>query len=115
MKILVRLLVSTAVIFGVAYFSDGSLLQVDGVAAALYGAVALAIVNTIVRPVVKLFAFPVTIMSLGLFALVINALMLYLVAAVVPGFEVTGFLQAVAASLIISIATAIGYKVTDRD
>ncbi len=115
MKILVRLIVSAVVIFGVAYFSEGALLQVDGAVAALYGAVALAVVNMVVKPIVKLFALPVTILSLGLFALVINALMLYLVAAVVPGFEVTGFVQAVVASLIISIVTAIGYKITDRD
>ena len=92
MKFLLRMLVSAAAIFGVAYLSDGWLLQVDSFwPAAVIAALVLALVNAIVKPIVHLLSLPVTILTLGLFSLVISALMLYLVAAVVDGVHTTGF------------------------
>jgi len=115
MKLVVRLLISAAVIFGVAYLSDGSLLVVDGWVAAALAAVVLGVVNAIIRPVVKLFSLPITILTLGLFSLVINAFMLYLAAWVVPGVDTTGFLMTVLAALIISVVTTVAFKIVDRD
>lgn len=113
MRFLVRLLVSAAVIFGVAYVSEGTLLVIEpgnSAATALVAAIVLAVVNATLRPIVHLLALPVTILTLGLFSLVINAGMLYVVAAVVPGLALVGFWQTVAAALIISIATSVLIK-----
>lgn len=116
MKFILRMLVSAATLFGVAYLSGGALLQVDAFwPAAVIAAVVLAVVNAVVKPVVSVLAIPVTILTLGLFALVINALMLYLVAWVVPGIHTVGFLQTVLASIIISIVTAIAGKMLEGD
>ena len=115
MKIVVRLLISAAVIFGVAYFSDGTLLAVDGWEAAGWAALALGVVNLVVKPIVKLFALPITIMTLGLFSLLINALMLYLVAWVVDGLGTVGFLETILAALIISVITTVVTKIVERD
>lgn len=116
MKFVMRMLITAAGLFGVAYLSGGALLQVDEFwPAAVIAAVVLAVVNALIKPVVHFFAFPVTVLSLGLFSLVISALMLYIVAAVVPGVETTGFLQTVLASIIISIVSGVGNKLTESE
>lgn len=69
----------------------------------LGAAVLLGIVNAIVRPVVVILTLPVTILTLGLFLLVINAAMLGLVAAVFDGFHIAGFGSAVLGAIVVSI------------
>lgn len=116
MKFLLRMLVSAAAIFGVAYLSGGWLLEVDAFwPSAVIAALVLALVNAIVKPIVHLFSLPVTILTLGLFSLVINAAMLYLVAYFVDGVSTTGFVQTVLASLAISVITSVGTKLVDKD
>ena len=70
----------------------------------------LAVVNTVVSPILKFLAFPITIITLGLFSLVINGAMLYLVSALIDGFEITSFFTAFFASIFISIFTSIFHK-----
>lgn len=115
MKLVVRLLLSSAVIFGVAYFSGGSLLKVDGWGAAAWAAVVLGVVNLTLKPIAHVLAFPATLLTLGLFALVINALMLYIVAWVVPGVDTNGFLFTMLAALIISVATSTLTRLVESD
>jgi putative membrane protein len=106
-RFIVRLLISGAVIFGVSYLSNGALLQVDAFGWAVLMAFALGIVNAFIKPVIAFFALPVTIITLGLFSLLINAGMLALAAAVVPGVRTTGFWSTVLAALIISVVTSL--------
>ena len=109
MKFLLRMLISAVAIFGVAYVSEGALLApMDFWPTAVIAAVVLALVNAVVKPIVSLLALPVTLLTLGLFSLVINAAMLYLAAAVVPGFDTVGFWQTVLAALIIALVSSIG-------
>lgn len=115
MRLLMRLLITAAVIFGVAYFSGGSLLAVDGAMAAFWAAVVLGLVNMFVKPIVSLLSLPITILTLGLFALVINALMLNIVAALVPGVSTVGFFQTLLAALLISFASSALTKITEKD
>ncbi|HEY8220180.1 MAG TPA: phage holin family protein [Methylobacter sp.] len=77
--------------------------QVEGWGAALIGAIVLGFVNAIVRPVMVFLTFPLTVLTLGLFLLVINALMLWLVAALVPGIRVQGFWPALIGSLVLTL------------
>jgi putative membrane protein len=84
-----------------------SLIQVDSVLAALAAAFVLGLVNAVVRPLFVVLTFPITIVTLGLFLLVINGLLLLLVDAIVPGFHVNGFLGAVVGSILISIVSGI--------
>ena len=107
MKLVARLLISALVIFGVAYLSGGWLLSVDNFTAALWAALVLAVVNAVVRPIVGLLSLPITILTFGLFALVLNALMILLVAWVVPGVDTNGFFPTLLAAIIISISTAV--------
>lgn len=114
-RFLLRLLISGVVIFGVSYLSQGRLLQVDGFGYAVLLAFVLGIVNAIIKPVISLLSLPVTILTLGLFSLVINALMLALAVALVPGVSTTGFWATIGAALIISIVTSISTGWLERE
>lgn len=68
-------------------------------------AVVLGVINAVVKPVVKILSLPVNILTLGLFSLVINGLMIELCAAVVPAFHVASFLWAFLFSVVLSVVT----------
>ena len=78
-------------------------IAIDGGGTLLFAAALLGIVNAIVRPVVVLLTFPITLITLGLFLLVINAAMLGLVAALLPDFTIAGFWSAVFGAIIVSL------------
>jgi putative membrane protein len=88
--------------------------QVNGWGAALLAAIVLAVVNTIVKPILFILTLPFTILTLGLFLFVLNAIMLWLTAALVPGFRVSGFLTTLIASLILA-AVSIVWKAATSD
>src|SRR5512143_4051332 len=99
-----RLLIHMVAILIISYLLPG-LIRVDGIWAALVAAFLLGIVNTVLRPILIFFTLPITILTLGLFLLVINGLMLWLVSTVVKGFYVEGFWGAVLGSLLISFVS----------
>ena len=84
-----------------AYILPG--VRLDGIFSALVTAAILGLVNGFLRPVLFIFTLPLTILTLGLFTFVLNALMVLLAAAIVPGFVVTGFWWAVLFSLVLSV------------
>jgi len=86
-----------------AYILPG--VHVENYLVALIVAVVLGIVNTLVRPILVFFTLPVTILTLGLFIFVINALLIMLVSNLVPGFTVKSFWWALAFSLVMSVVS----------
>jgi len=82
-------------------------IQLTGAWAVIVAALVLGIVNAIIRPVLLLISLPLNLVTLGLFTFVVNALMLELTAAVVPGFAVHGFWTAVVASLLLAVISSI--------
>ena len=80
-------------------------LRVDSVWTGLLAGAVLGIINAFIRPVLLFFSLPITLMTLGLFTLVINGLMLWLTAAVVPGFRVDGFGAAFLGALVLSLVS----------
>lgn len=105
MTLLVKWLILALAIFAVGKFLPG--IHVTDFTIALWAAVALGILNTIIRPILKLLAFPITLLTLGLFALVINGFMFWLATKFVTGFTVDGFWWAVLAALLVSVITMI--------
>ena len=99
-----RLLIQMVAILIISYLLPG-VIRVNGVWAALVAAFILGIVNAILRPILIFFTLPITVLTLGLFLLVINGLMLWLVSAIVRGFQVNGFWGAVLGSILISIVS----------
>jgi putative membrane protein len=104
MIFLFRLLISVVAILIIAYLVPG-LIRVDGFLAALVAAILLGIVNTIIRPILVILTFPLTLLSFGIFLLVINGLMLWFVSALASGFHVNGFWGALFGSILISIVS----------
>ena len=98
---IVRFLLSGLAVLLTAYLLGG--VEVEHYGYALLVAVVLSLVNLIVKPILIIFTIPITLMTMGLFLLVINALMILLVDALVPGFSVDGFWWALAFSLILSL------------
>src|SRR5690606_39983683 len=81
--------------------------EVDSVLAGIVAAALLGLVNISVRPVLIILTLPVNLLTLGLFTLVINALMLMLVAWLVPGFHIAGFGAGLAAALLLAVVSAL--------
>jgi len=104
MTFIARWLINMAAILLIAYLLP-AVIWVDGVWAAFIAALLLGIVNAILRPILVLLTLPLTLLTLGLFLLVINGLMLWLVAALVEGFHVNGFWGAVFGSILISLVS----------
>lgn len=114
MKYAARMLVSALALFGIAYVSQGALLgRMEFWPTAVVAALVLSVVNAIVKPVAKVLTLPVTILTLGLFSLVVNAAMFYIVDWLVPGFETVGFVSTVVAALIMAIVNAVASDMTD--
>jgi putative membrane protein len=88
---------------------------VDGWRAALIGAVVLALANTILKPILFLLTLPFTIVTLGLFLLVLNALMLWITSRLVPGLHVHGALTTLTASLVLSLVGVVWKSVSKDD
>ena len=82
-------------------------IEVRGFRSALVAAAVIAVVNATIGPVLRFISFPLTFLTLGLFLLVVNAILLKLAAAVAPGFRIVGFLPAVLGSLVLTILTSV--------
>ncbi len=101
MKTLTRWLLLAAALLLVAHLYPG--VQVKGFVTALIAAFVLGLFNTVLRPVLVLLTLPVTLLTLGLFLFVINALLFWATASVLDGFTVAGFSAALIGSLIYSL------------
>jgi putative membrane protein len=102
MKLIVRWLLLAAALLLVAHLYTG--VQVANFGAAMIAALVLGLLNTLVRPLLVLLTLPVTLLTLGLFLFVINALMFWAAASLLDGFNVAGFGAALIGSLIYSLA-----------
>jgi putative membrane protein len=100
MKLLLKWLLSAAALLLVAYLYSG--VQVDSFTSALIAAPVIGLFNTVLRPVLVVLSLPVTIVTMGLFLFVVNALMFWAAAGVLDGFHVTSFWAALLGSLIYS-------------
>jgi putative membrane protein len=101
--ILIRWLITTLAILAVPYLISG--VRVESFGSAMLTAAILGILNAMVRPILILLTLPLTILTLGLFILVINALLFELAGAIVPGMYVASFWSAFFASIIVSIVS----------
>jgi putative membrane protein len=88
--------------------------QVNGWGPALIASVVLAVVNVIVKPILFIITLPFTILTLGLFLFVLNALMLWLTSVLVPGFRVSGFLTTLVASLVLAVVSMVWKSATQE-
>ena len=100
-NLLVHWVISAISLVAVAYLIPG--IHVDGLGPALIAPLVIGLVNATVGFILKIVTFPITILSLGIFLLIINALMLMFAAYLVPGFAVAGFWSAFFGAIVMSI------------
>jgi putative membrane protein len=112
MKIFTHLFVSALAIIITAYLLPGAIVTLFS---ALVLAVVLGIINIFIKPFVKIISLPLTIVTLGLFSLVINALFILLADKIVPDFSVSGFWTAFWFSIVLSLVNALFNKFQDSD
>src|SRR3972149_38973 len=100
-NIILRLIILTLGVFVAAYLVPG--IHIAGYGAAIKAALLLGFLNIFIKPALFLLTLPINILTLGVFTLIINGLLLWFVGAVVHGFSISGFFTALLGSIIISI------------
>lgn len=108
MNLLMRIIVTSIVAFGLSYILDG--IKFDKFTSAILVAIVLAILNAFVKPILIFLTLPITLVTFGLFLFVINALIILLAEKLVPGFSVDGFWWALLFSLLLSLVTSLLHK-----
>lgn len=101
-SLIVRLLLSAVAVLAASYLTPGVKVE-GGFTAALKVAIVLSLLNTFLKPVLTFISFPITILTLGLFLLVINVIIIYLADYFVSGFKVSGILPALIFSLVMTV------------
>jgi putative membrane protein len=101
MHFLLRLIINGIVFYCLPYFIHG--IHANSFGAAVLAAFIFGVVNAIVRPLVLLLTLPFTILTLGLFVIIVNALMFWLATWIAPGFKVDGFIPALEGGIIMMI------------
>jgi len=104
-RLLLHWILSALAVWIVAHVVRG--ISVSGPMAALIAALAIGLINATLGLLIKILTFPLTLLTLGLFWFVINALMLELAAALVPGFQVRGFEAAFLGAILLSVVSAL--------
>ena len=103
MKLILRWLLNAGVLLLIAKYYSG--VEISGIYAALISILALGLVNAIIRPIVLIFSLPVTILTLGLFTFVVNALMFWFVSTFIEGFSVSGFRGAFIGAFLMTVGS----------
>ena len=113
MRTILRVVLNAFALYVADYLLDG--VALTGVVPALVGGLVLGVVNAIIRPVLIVLTFPFTLVTLGLFIFVVNAICFGLAAALVPGFDVGGFWSALGGALIVSLVSWVVSALTKDD
>ena len=115
MKFIIQLIISTLAVLIASYLLPGVEIVDNNFFTALIVAAVLSFLNAVVKPIMIILTIPITFLTLGLFLLVINALMILLAAKLVDNFRVDGFWWALLFSLILSLVTSILESIKKRD
>ena len=113
MNFIIKLFISSIIVFVLSYFLPG--VHVTSIVAALWVAVVLGLLNTFLKPVLVFFTIPVTLFTLGLFLLVINAIIVLICDYFIPEFEVDDFVTALFFSVLLSVSQSILNKIFISD
>lgn len=108
MKLVIHVLIVAVALLVSAYIIPG--IEVASVYIAIIAALILGLLNLVIRPILFILTLPLTIITFGLFALVLNALIFWFAASFIEGFTVTGFIPALLGSIVVSLASALASK-----
>jgi|SRR3972149_7516279 len=110
-KIFIKLALNTFTLLIVAYLVPG--FNFVDLWTAIVAAVVIGIVNTFIKPVLQIIALPISIITFGIAAFLINVFLLWGVSFIVPGFEIESFLTAVIASIVLSLVSLFLHKLSE--
>ena len=113
MNLIIRILVTAVLVMLIANFMPGVTVASFGISVIV--AVVLGLLNLFIKPILVLFTLPVTIITFGLFLLVINAIIILLCSEIVGGFQVTTFWTALIFSIVLSLLQSILFSLTGGD
>lgn len=105
MQILIALILNAVALLATAYIVPG--FKVESFTTALLAAIVLGVVNTFIKPILSLLSAPLTIITLGLFSFVVNAVVLFIVSAVVKGVTIDGWVPAILGAIVLSVVSTI--------
>ena len=108
MKLLLKVLISALLVMVISHFIKG--VFVENFTTSIIVAIVLGLLNVFIKPILVLFTLPVTLLTLGLFLLVINAILILLCAKIVGGFRVDSFFTALIFSIVLSLLQSIMYR-----
>ena len=112
MKLLIRIFITALLVMLISHLMKGRVTLDNGIETSLEVAVVLALLNFFVKPILVLFTLPVTVFTLGLFLLVINAIIILLCAHFIKEFHVSSFWTAMLFSIILSLSQSLVFKLT---
>ena len=104
-EFIIHVLITAVLLVLVAKIVTG--IEVSDWGAAIFAAIVLGVVNAVIKPILIILTIPITILTLGLFLFVINALMLWLVSGLVRGVKIAGFGYALVGSIVLSVLNAL--------
>lgn len=110
MKLFLRFILLSVAVFLADYLIAG--IHTDGWLTIIIAGAILTIIQLIVKPIVKILTLPITLITLGLFLIVLNALFFWFVSGLVPGMDVDGFVAAILGSLVVSVLNWIAEKLS---
>jgi putative membrane protein len=113
MNLFLRMIITAGLVMIIAHVLPG--IKVSTFLTALYVAIVLGLLNVFIKPIIILFTLPVTLFTLGLFLLVINAIIILLCTKIVDGFDVASFWSALLFSIILSISQSIVFSLSRSD
>jgi putative membrane protein len=113
MKLLIRIVITSVLVLLISHFMTG--VHVAGFVTALLVAVVLGLLNIFIKPIFVLLTLPFTIVTLGLFLLVINAIIILLCTNIVGGFSVDTFWTALLFSVVLSLSQSILFAIVGKD
>ena len=103
MRLLLLWILNALALLAVTYLLPS--IQISGFGTALLAALVLGFINTLVRPILAILTLPITVLTLGIFYLVLNGLLFWLASALLPGFQVQGFVPAMVGAILYGVIT----------
>jgi putative membrane protein len=112
MRLIIRLAINVFALLIVEYLVPGFVLA--DISAAIVAAVVIGVVNTFIKPILQLIALPISVLTFGITAFLINVGLLWLTSRVVPGFEIASFTTAIIASIVLSLVSWFLHKLASE-
>src|SRR4030042_2981092 len=112
MRVIIKLAINVFALFVVAYLVPGFVLS--GLWPAIVAAIVIGVVNTFIRPILQIIALPISLITFGISAFLINVALLYMVSFIVPGFRIANFLTALIASIVLALVSWFLHKLASE-